>query len=226
MYNDYAKYFDKIFPASNSTVDFLDMHFIGTTVLDIGCGSGEYTNALFNKGYNVTGIDLDSEMITYAKQKNSAIPFHVENMLAMNDKKYDNLYCIGNTLVHLPTKEAIQLFLNKCFHKLNDGSLILQIINYDRIIDQNITSLPTIENADITFKRNYILSNDKVTFSTILTTSKHTYHNSVDLIPLQKKELEEYLHIAGFKSITCYDGFSNTLYHKNSYALVVEAKKL
>ena len=225
MYNNYAKYFDFIFPANKTTVDFLDTHLRGNKVLDIGCGSGEYTNALYDKGYDITGIDLDAEMIKYAKIKNEHINFKVENMLEMSTVKYDSLYCIGNTLVHLPTKEDIQTFLKSCYSKLENGNLVLQIINYERILDQNITSLPTIENQGITFERNYSIGKEKVTFSTILTTPEETYSDAVELLPIQKEELEMMLKTAGFTSIQSYAGFSDKPYHKDSYALVVVVSK-
>lgn len=225
MYNNYAKYFDMIFPANKTTVDFLDTHLRGNKVLDIGCGSGEYAIALHNRKYDITGIDLDAEMIKYAKLKNEHINFKVENMLEMDNMKYDSLYCIGNTLVHLPTRENIQTFLNSCYSKLENGNLILQIINYERVLDQNIPSLPTIENQGITFERNYSIGKEKVTFSTILTAPEETYSDSVELLPIKKEELEMMLKTAGFTSIQSYAGFSDKPYHKDSYALVIVATK-
>ncbi len=41
--------------------------------LDIGCGSGNYTHALFEKGINILGIDISKKMLAKAKRKNSAI---------------------------------------------------------------------------------------------------------------------------------------------------------
>lgn len=225
MYNNYAKYFDLIFPANKTTVDFLDTHLSGNKILDIGCGSGEYAIALYSRGYDMTGIDLDAEMIKYAKLKKEHINFKVENMLEMDTMKYDSLYCIGNTLVHLPTREDIQIFLNSCYSKLENGNLILQIINYERILDHNITSLPTIENQRITFERNYNIGKEKVSFSTVLTTPEETYSDSVELLPIQKDELEMMLETAGFTSIQSYAGFADKPYHKDSYALVVVASK-
>lgn len=225
MYHEYAKYFDKIFPAKDQIVAFLEKHLDGKRILDVGCGSGEYTIALHDKGYSVTGIDLDTEMIAYAKKKASAIYFKVENMLDMDDEIYDSLYCIGNTLVHLPTKKDIQTFLNSCYKKIEDGNIVLQIINYDRILEEHITSLPTIENEEVTFVRNYSHKEDKIVFSTILKTKDKRYENAVELIPLCKDELVEMLKEAGFKTINSYKGFSDAPYEKDSYALVIVASK-
>jgi len=41
--------------------------------LDIGCGTGNYTIALFNKGLDIIGIDPSSTMLTIAQKKEAAI---------------------------------------------------------------------------------------------------------------------------------------------------------
>lgn len=56
----------------------------------------------------------------------------------------DRVISFGNTIEHLPTKESVETFF-KAVHKIlkPEGLLIVQIINYDRVIDQDITSLPS-----------------------------------------------------------------------------------
>jgi ubiquinone/menaquinone biosynthesis C-methylase UbiE len=41
--------------------------------LDIGCGTGNYTNALFKKGFQLLGIDPSQKMLEQAKVKNPLI---------------------------------------------------------------------------------------------------------------------------------------------------------
>src|SRR5699024_12337533 len=38
-------------------------------VIDLGCGTGEISLRLANKGYVVTGVDLSQDMLTIADQK-------------------------------------------------------------------------------------------------------------------------------------------------------------
>ena len=40
-----------------------------STILDLGCGTGNHTIPLAHRGYKVTGVDRSSEMIKYAKAK-------------------------------------------------------------------------------------------------------------------------------------------------------------
>ena len=41
------------------------------TIVDLGCGTGEITIGLAKAGYNLTGVDFSSDMLTYAEQKAS-----------------------------------------------------------------------------------------------------------------------------------------------------------
>ncbi|RMA58532.1 class I SAM-dependent methyltransferase [Ulvibacter antarcticus] len=43
--------------------------------LDIGCGSGNYTNALYERGANIIGIDPSVEMLQKARSKNPIIDY-------------------------------------------------------------------------------------------------------------------------------------------------------
>ncbi len=45
--------------------------------LDIGCGTGNYTTALANKGFSFVGIDPSHKMLEEAKKKNSDIEWHL-----------------------------------------------------------------------------------------------------------------------------------------------------
>ena len=71
FYTDISKYYDKIFPISKVTVDFLK-DSLGNppkNVLDVACGTGEYALELEKQGYNLKAIDLDSKMIEKLREK-------------------------------------------------------------------------------------------------------------------------------------------------------------
>ncbi len=84
--------------------------------LDICCGAG--TNALYlaKRGFQVTGIDISSKAIEYAKEKakkaNAKARFQVQNFLNLpfEDKEFDFIFDMG------------------CFHhvKVNDRSTFIR----------------------------------------------------------------------------------------------------
>ena len=75
------------------------------TVLDLGCGSGRDTKLLSEKGLQVTGIDLSTNMLKIAKK--SAPLAHFEMMdveaLEMAHDSLDGVWA-GCTLSHIPKK--------------------------------------------------------------------------------------------------------------------------
>lgn len=70
----------------------------GKSILDAACGPGKYAEILLSKNANVTGFDLSSEMIKFAKERNgNQGTFFVHDLsepLAMiEDKSFDFVLC-------------------------------------------------------------------------------------------------------------------------------------
>ncbi|WP_223292353.1 class I SAM-dependent methyltransferase [Salipaludibacillus neizhouensis] len=59
----------------------------GSKILDIACGTGNYTVALENTGLHMTGSDISKEMIKKAKGKSKTINWEVANV---NRLHYEN----------------------------------------------------------------------------------------------------------------------------------------
>src|SRR5436189_5015632 len=53
-------------------------------VCEIGCGPGHIARYLKDRGVNIRGIDLSSEMVAAARNLNSDIPFDRGDMLALD----------------------------------------------------------------------------------------------------------------------------------------------
>lgn len=238
FYESIAKYYDYIFPVGMEEVDFISKIAgpIGKEILDIACGTGGYSIELVKKGYNLTATDLDSKMIQKLKEKavNSGLNIKAieGNMLELNKivkDKYDISFCIGNSLVHLGGEEEILKFLIQTKSLLKEeGKLILQIINYDRILEHNVASLPTIINKekDISFERiySYEKSTNKIWFKTTLKVKEEILVNSIPLHPMLFDNLIKLLYIAGFNILETYGDMEGTTYDKSSsYVLVIVA---
>ncbi|MBU1145872.1 MAG: class I SAM-dependent methyltransferase [Firmicutes bacterium] len=214
IYKNFSKYYDEIFPLKNQTLEFLLEHLHKGKILDLGCATGEYALGLSRKGYQVYGLDFDQEMIRLAilkaKQTSQTAHFTKRNMLELDESnQFDGIYCIGNTLVHLHSIEEICVSLQLMYNALkSDSNLIIQIINYDRILNKNIKSLPTIESSQISFQRDYMFDGEKIHFLMTLKTDSNTYQEEVLLVPIRFEELEACLKKIGFKEIKAFDGFS------------------
>lgn len=240
FYKELSKVYDTVFPKDEETLEFLCEGLkVNSKILDLACGTGSYAIALGQKGHRVDAVDLGEEMINTAKGKGGLyVNFALADMTKVKEifqvSKYDFIFCIGNSLVHLENREKVQTLLKNMHDMLNyEGSIVIQIINYDRIIKYNIDSLPTIDRAEkgVKFTRNYDYNekNSKVNFNTELIISKdgkeERFENSVELLALQSGELITMLEKAGYSKIELYGGFHGEEYNDKSMALVVKAFK-
>ncbi|RKE04704.1 class I SAM-dependent methyltransferase [Marinifilum flexuosum] len=239
FYESISKYYHYIFPLNKMQLDFIGKSHHQAkdelSILDIGCAIGDLSLELAETYQKVIGIDLDKGMIdkSITKGKNyKNLEFHLQNMLeldtAFGPNSFDIIACFGNTLVHLNSdEEVLQFFRNAKAVLKKDGKLLFQIINYDRIIDQKIDHLPTIENEVIKFERNYEYHSSlgKVDFETILSIKENdnSIQNCIALLALRKSKVEELLQKAGFTNISFFGNFKREDLTENSMPLIVEA---
>lgn len=109
-------------------------------VLDAACGTGQHAIALAQAGYEVAGADLSAAMIEHARENASAagidVTFAVAGLgeLVALGQTFDAALCLGNSLPHLLTVEAVTNALADFAAVLRPGGLlIVQNRNLDRV---------------------------------------------------------------------------------------------
>lgn len=239
FYTELSNVYDIVFPLDEDTVNFLIEDLKpGDAVLDLACGTGEYSIALGKLGANVLGVDLNGDMIKMAEKKANAlnVSFIEDDMTSLNNNqnKYNLIFCIGNSIVHLGDKNKIEKFIRNMYNALCDGGvMVIQTINFDRILKNNIDSLPTIDRSDVGVnfirKYNYNKAENKLDFNTELIikneSGENRYFNSVPLIMLMKDDIITMIKGAGFKNVEIYGSFTKKEYNNESYAMVVKGIK-
>ena len=116
FYKDISIYYDKIFPLNSAAVEFLEKEFDGKKkILDLACGDGKYSDSILSPDRSVTGLDLDKGMLEEAEKKydqKNNIKFVYGDMLELSSvfkrDKFDGVFCIGNSLVHLTSVDKIK----------------------------------------------------------------------------------------------------------------------
>lgn len=117
-------------------------------LLDLGCGTGEHSRFLASKGFEVTGIDSSPAML--AKATEAPLPpnlrFVAGDIAAIESLvtgSFDGAICLGNTLPHIQDDQTLGRLLAGLRVRLRAGApLLLQILNYERILGKGIRFLP------------------------------------------------------------------------------------
>ncbi|PID27101.1 MAG: hypothetical protein CR982_07250 [Candidatus Cloacimonadota bacterium] len=236
FYSSIAQNYNYIFPKNRKQLSFIKSIVENRSlnkILDVGSATGNLTSLLKELSDNVYGIELDSELISIAKKSVDASFFKL-NMLDLESKfthdSFSLVVSFGNTLVHLGTLEEVKKYFISIFNILEtDGYFITQIINYDRVENENIKSLPTIENEKIKFVRDYSLVDEGrfVNFETELTIKEENrkVNGKIKLLTLKKREIENLLLDVGFTNIKFYGDFNGGELKPFSVPLIFSCKK-
>ncbi len=211
----FAHAYDYLFPLNQETLEFLTLNLPLGKILDVGCATGTYLLELEQLGFLTKGIDSNKQMVEEAKRKakikKQKCMFQTEDMLYLRYKnEFDGLICIGNTLVHAVNLDEAKRIIDNLYQALSpSGRLVLQIINYDRITNNKIETLPIIQYPNVEFERIYEYSGEKIRFLSKIKVFESQFNHSVLLMPIKYDTLKQMLADVGFMDIVSHDGFTN-----------------
>jgi 2-polyprenyl-3-methyl-5-hydroxy-6-metoxy-1,4-benzoquinol methylase len=130
----------------NQTIESILKKNNKKTVLDLTCGTGSQVFWLTQRGYNVTGVDINSKMLKIARKKakhaNRQIKFLRGDIRTTHVGQFDSIISIFNAIGHL-TKQDFKKALVNIAANLKDGGLyIFDIYNLSYLLTgTNITDL-------------------------------------------------------------------------------------
>ena len=239
FYTSLVDHYDAIFPAEPEIVSFLAKSLAGSRrVIDIACGTGSYALELAALGFEVTGIDLDEEMIGRAKKKyaSSNVTFLLADMAgtvgkatAFN-KTYDAAYCIGNSLPHLSDRPQVAAAFAAWFSCLAPGGvLVVQTVNFGRFKPGGETELPSINSDGMVFSRRYAAARPgSVDFIASLKVPgrDEELENTVRLLTLSRDSVDRELRNAGFSNLEYFGNYGGEDYdEESSFLMICRARK-
>ncbi|HEY6951760.1 MAG TPA: class I SAM-dependent methyltransferase [Bacteroidota bacterium] len=206
--------------------------------LDAGCGTGFHSLLLAQLGVQMTAVDISPAMIVEARRHSQqmsipikAVERSLANLRGLADSPFDAVFSLGNTIAHILSNDELQLICGNFFGILRpQGILLLQLLNYDRILagKERVQSVKEIDGK--TFVRFYDYNNDSLSFN-ILTIDRtgggaRQSMKTVQLKPLGSADLISRLASTGFSDIRLYGGISMDDYiPQTSKDLVVLARR-
>lgn len=208
------------------------------SVVDAACGTGLHSIALKKLGVEVIGADNSPEMLQQAEQnarlQNVAIKWLAAPMQDLKHylkQSFDGLLCLGNSLPHLLSAEDLQQTLKSFFALLNEGGcVVIQILNYSRILRERERIVNIAEEGDKQFIRFYDFIDPLIRFNllTIHRQQQKVSHQliSTELYPYRREELDEALRQAGFINLEYFGNMQFAPYDdRQSTNLVIVAEK-
>ena len=135
IYGIHAGLYDQIYFDEEKYRDEIDFIFERadlkpgfSQVLDVGCGTGTHAALLAEKGVDVTGVDLNMNMLRHAVQKCPESRFIRSDMRNFElDRKFAVVSCLFGAFNYLPTKADMRNALANFFRHLQlGGTLVLE----------------------------------------------------------------------------------------------------
>ena len=116
-------------------------------VLDLGCGSGEHSRFLKSLGFEVTGVDASLAQLEAAWAADPKGQYCLAPLTDLGElvTLQGGALCLGNTLPHLCEEAEVMAFFSGLARLLLPGArFLIQLLNYDRILDRGERTFPVV----------------------------------------------------------------------------------
>jgi len=136
IFKGLAEHYDLIYKDKDykKEVDFIENIFKNTDrpkkILEIGCGTGNYTKILLERGYEITAVDSSEDMLKIAREK-CACKFIKADVrdVSLNDR-FDACIAMFTVMGYITKNSDIIKTLNNIYkHLKQDGIFIFDVWN-------------------------------------------------------------------------------------------------
>lgn len=120
---------------------FLRESYKPNNILELACGTGNITNRLAKRGYNIIGVDISNEMLTLAKSKAYDLGLDVnyvnQDIRELDyNKKVDSILCLCDGFNYILEEDDLLSIFKKIFSSLKqDGVFIFDISSYFKLTE-------------------------------------------------------------------------------------------
>lgn len=197
----------------------------GKKILEPLCGSGRFLIPFMERGFDICGMDLSSEMLEKLKQKNpNADVVHADILEYSSTQLYDYIFISSGSVSLFTDIDLCKKILEKLKRMLApNGKFVFAVDTVaDRCPDNDnyktSISVKTKEGFDLVLKsKNYYEEESQTQFSP----SIYELYNEATLLQSEPMdfqlhlyrfgEMEAYLKEIGFKTVTTYSSFQKEI---------------
>jgi ubiquinone/menaquinone biosynthesis C-methylase UbiE len=161
-YTKLAQYYDLSYDWKDYSKESKKIHQLiqkykqtkGNQLLDVACGTGNHIKYL-KRDYNITGYDLNKEMLAIAKQKFSDIRFIQGDMTSFNfKKKFDVVTCLFSSIAYTKTYRNLEKTLSCFYNHLKSGGVtIIEPFLSPQIYQQGYQRIKCVDKPGIRLAR-------------------------------------------------------------------------
>lgn len=237
-YSTLAKYYDRFmadFPY-NKWGDFLVPKLdITKPMLELACGTGNLTMELYKRGFKISGLDLDTNMLSIAQckgwEEGLSVNFFQQNMIRASIKGYNDIICPCDGINSLTNPEDLERFFGNIASQLR-GKFIFDFSTKAKLLTlDNQVFYEDHEDVTYFWETQYSHKEDIATMHlTFFTKQKNGSYLRDDTIITQRGLTLEYilklLEKYNLNDLGVYDDYTDKAPNSYSQRIVIECKKI
>jgi len=190
------------------------------SILEMACGTGNFTELLCEDGFDVTCFDLSQDMLSVAFDKLRLyrnVDILTQDMVDFNlNKTYDSVLSICDSINYIIEYEDLIKVFNNAYKHLNDGGIFIFDVNSHYKL-KNIIGNNTfvVDNEDVFYVWENNFDNQTNIcefFLSFFVKEEGEKYRRFDEEHIEKaykiQEIIEALKSSGFKEIYAYDAFT------------------
>ncbi|SHK13217.1 class I SAM-dependent DNA methyltransferase [Paramaledivibacter caminithermalis] len=190
------------------------------SILELACGTGNITNKLAKRGYDVVGVDISSDMLTFAKNKahdtGVFVKYLNQDMRELDyNKKVDTVLCLCDGFNYILEKDDLLSIFKKIYSLLKEkGLFVFDISSYYKLSEILGNNVYAESFEDISYIwENYFDEETSICQLdlTIFKRKDKLFERYKEIHYQRAYKIEEIFHIlknAGFNNICGYKAFT------------------
>jgi ubiquinone/menaquinone biosynthesis C-methylase UbiE len=226
QYGNLASLYDKMIDVNyDEWVKFIEEYFRrkgitlkGKKALELGCGTGNMTMRLKEKGMEITALDISEDMLTLAQdkafEKRFKINFLNQDMAEFElNRKFDLVFSFCDGYNYIIEEESLVNSFYKVFKHLNDqGRFIFDISTHHKLRDIIGSNTFTINDEKLCYIWDNYYEKDILEMYITFFVPEGKLYKRIDETHVQRsysvETLIELLHKTGFNKVEVLEDYS------------------